>query len=124
MASCRRAGSTSAAGRYSSRTASMCCARPCNQSANARCCSFIRLFVVERARIQWPQQAVFQYLDLLLGLRQAFLADTRQFEAAPIGRQRLLKRQRPVLDRESVVEGKSVSVRVDIGGRRFFKKKK
>src|SRR3546814_16724102 len=27
-------------------------------------------------------------------------------------------------DRKSVVEGKSVSVRVDLGGRRFFKKKK
>src|SRR3546814_17878849 len=29
-----------------------------------------------------------------------------------------------LLDRKSVVEGKSVSVRVDIGGRRIFKKKK
>src|SRR3546814_12841261 len=28
------------------------------------------------------------------------------------------------LDRKSVVEGKSVSVRVDLGGRRFIKKKK
>src|SRR3546814_14269094 len=29
-----------------------------------------------------------------------------------------------VLDRKSVVSGKSVSVRVDLGGRRFIKKKK
>src|SRR3546814_11993780 len=29
----------------------------------------------------------------------------------------------PVGDRKSVVEGKSVSVRVDLGGRRFIKKK-
>src|SRR3546814_11658001 len=30
----------------------------------------------------------------------------------------------PVSDRKSVVEGKSVSVRVDLGGRRYIKKKK
>src|SRR3546814_12156413 len=30
----------------------------------------------------------------------------------------------PILDRKSVVEGKSVSVRVDLGGRRIIKKKK
>src|SRR3546814_14162937 len=30
----------------------------------------------------------------------------------------------PKLDRKSVVEGKSVSVRVDLGGRRIIKKKK
>src|SRR3546814_12084134 len=29
-----------------------------------------------------------------------------------------------VVDRKSVVEGKSVSVRVDLGGRRYIKKKK
>src|SRR3546814_16859286 len=29
----------------------------------------------------------------------------------------------PALERKSVVEGKSVSVRVDLGGRRIFKKK-
>src|SRR3546814_20748420 len=33
-------------------------------------------------------------------------------------------RDRPVRDRKSVVSGKSVSVRVDIGGRRILKKKK
>src|SRR3546814_13094296 len=32
--------------------------------------------------------------------------------------------QAPDLDRKSVVEGKSVSVRVDLGGRRIIKKKK
>src|SRR3546814_13393552 len=31
---------------------------------------------------------------------------------------------RPFIDRKSVVEGKSVSVRVDLGGRRYLKKKK
>src|SRR3546814_13996515 len=31
---------------------------------------------------------------------------------------------RPILDRKSVVSGKSVSVRVDLGGRRIIKKKK
>src|SRR3546814_20029476 len=31
---------------------------------------------------------------------------------------------RPALDRKSVVSGKSVSVRVDLGGRRIIKKKK
>src|SRR3546814_13679093 len=31
---------------------------------------------------------------------------------------------RPFVDRKSVVEGKSVSVRVDLGGRRIIKKKK
>src|SRR3546814_17791649 len=33
-------------------------------------------------------------------------------------------RQSPARDRKSVVEGKSVSVRVDLGGRRIIKKKK
>src|SRR3546814_11103493 len=33
-------------------------------------------------------------------------------------------RRQPVRDRKSVVEGKSVSVRVDLGGRRIIKKKK
>src|SRR3546814_15414661 len=31
--------------------------------------------------------------------------------------------RRPALDRKSVVKGKSVSVRVDLGGRRIIKKK-
>src|SRR3546814_11324576 len=31
--------------------------------------------------------------------------------------------EHPELDRKSVVEGKSVSVRVDLGGRRIYKKK-
>src|SRR3546814_14415767 len=34
------------------------------------------------------------------------------------------ERQQPVLDRKSVGSGKSVSVRVDLGGRRIIKKKK
>src|SRR3546814_20891044 len=36
----------------------------------------------------------------------------------------LLSATNSTLDRKSVVEGKSVSVSVDIGGRRLFKKKK
>src|SRR3546814_12032318 len=36
----------------------------------------------------------------------------------------LILRILPELDRKSVVSGKSVSVRVDLGGRRFIKKKK
>src|SRR3546814_11141557 len=35
-----------------------------------------------------------------------------------------LKKLKPARDRKSVVEGKSVSVRVDLGGRRLIKKKK
>src|SRR3546814_13288861 len=39
-------------------------------------------------------------------------------------RHRLGKRNEQPLDRKSVVQGKSVSVRVDLGGRRIIKKKK
>src|SRR3546814_4565466 len=39
------------------------------------------------------------------------------------GRPRLLEGDRPGGDRKSVVKGKSVSVRVDLGGRRIMKKK-
>src|SRR3546814_15993626 len=35
-----------------------------------------------------------------------------------------LQRRKPQRDRQSVVEGKSVSVSVDLGGRRYNKKKK
>src|SRR3546814_11184812 len=40
------------------------------------------------------------------------------------GRRRREASGAPHLDRKSVVEGKSVSVRVDLGGRRIIKKKK
>src|SRR3546814_17360947 len=50
----------------------------------------------------------------------------RRSEIAP-GEARAARRQRqriePMLDRQSVVSGKSVSVRVDLGGRRIIKKK-
>src|SRR3546814_15759952 len=42
-------------------------------------------------------------------------------EAASVGR---LLRRHGIADRKSVVEGKSVSVRVDLGGRRIIKNKK
>src|SRR3546814_15219556 len=43
--------------------------------------------------------------------------------AAPRRRGRRLRRGRRRTDRKSVVSGKSVSVRVDLGGRRIIKKK-
>src|SRR3546814_11284008 len=53
---------------------------------------------------------------------------TRRFplggERAAVGRPHCARRQRGTPDRKSVVEGKSVSVRVDLGGGRFIKKKK
>src|SRR3546814_12614132 len=39
-------------------------------------------------------------------------------------RTRSFSRHTPVIDRKSVVQGKSMSVRVDLGGRRSIKKKK
>src|SRR3546814_16003368 len=48
-----------------------------------------------------------------------------QDEAAQLAVVRIaLEGDRPVQDRKRVVEGKSVSVRVDLGGRRILKKKK
>src|SRR3546814_11949763 len=41
----------------------------------------------------------------------------------PADRTGVVHRPRPDPDRQSVVEGKSVSVRVDLGGRRIIKKK-
>src|SRR3546814_10952900 len=53
-----------------------------------------------------------------------FLAD-RTFAAQTLVQFRSLfvRSEQHPLDRKSVVEGKSVSVRVDLGGRRLFKKK-
>src|SRR3546814_14588453 len=53
------------------------------------------------------------------------------FHAPVIGRRggkgepvrRLIEQYRPSVDRQSVVEGKSGDVRVDLGGRRLLKKK-
>src|SRR3546814_20602069 len=46
-------------------------------------------------------------------------------DAAPLPRpHRTARRPGPRPDRKSVVQGKSVSVRVDLGGRRILKKKK
>src|SRR3546814_20126557 len=65
----------------------------------------------------------------------SFISTTRRFSFGictrpwPItctrvsGRQRGEHEQAPAVDRKSVVEGKSVSVRVDLGGRRVLKKK-
>src|SRR3546814_13312732 len=41
-----------------------------------------------------------------------------------LGTLQVERRQHPVADRKSVVSGKSVSVRVDLGGRRIIKKKR
>src|SRR3546814_17752408 len=53
----------------------------------------------------------------LVNLRQSLLSLLRQ--AADLELQ-----SKPVQDRKSVVEGKRVSVRVDLGGRRIIKKQK
>src|SRR3546814_15093452 len=59
-------------------------------------------------------------LDLELDLF-ALLAPTQDAREAA---QAFSERREPRLDRKSVVEGKSVSVGVDLGGRRIIKKKK
>src|SRR3546814_17679681 len=77
----------------------------------------------------WSSDVCSSDLDLLrdqlLGRRHA---DVERFGEAP-DRVRSLLAERRVrlvaadeLDRKSVVEGKSVSVRVDLGGRRIIKK--
>src|SRR3546814_13510055 len=54
-----------------------------------------------------------------LGLRQDELA-----AASGVGLRFIVELERGKTDRKSVVEGKSVSVRVDLGGRRIIKNKK
>src|SRR3546814_20999906 len=65
------------------------------------------------------QAAVADYDDNRPGWRRALLE-----EAACVCTQGLPVYAGMAPDRKSVVEGKSVSVRVDIGGRRIIKKKK
>src|SRR3546814_12890173 len=50
--------------------------------------------------------------------------DKRKLENAPLFASRRGERAGPITERKSVVEGKRVAVRVDIGGRRSIKKKK
>src|SRR3546814_11840226 len=75
-----------------------------------------------------PISRVFAVAPVRQGIRPIWLrkckrADERWFSQAsrPHKRATRLRRQ---ADRKSVVEGKSVSVRVDLGGRRIIKKKK
>src|SRR3546814_12709992 len=51
-------------------------------------------------------------------------AQKQQAAMAPTAVRKLTARTIAALDRKSVVSGKSVSVRVDLGGRRIIKKKK
>src|SRR3546814_15669704 len=54
-----------------------------------------------------------------------WLCEPVKMVTEPVGLKRTCAdSQRPTPDRKSVVEGKSVSVRVDLGGRRIIKKKK
>src|SRR3546814_16013217 len=61
-------------------------------------------------------------LDFGCGFQAAHVRDFDSPSRRSLGNQR--QRLRPSRDRKSVVSGKSVSVRVDLGGRRIIKKKK
>src|SRR3546814_16721887 len=108
---------------------SMCC---CSFSG---CCSFVFFFKQKTAyemRISdWSSDVCSSDLDGFAiaaalprdRLRRAFWAGIRilMFGHAV---SRAFSRIVQILDRKSVVWGKSVSVRVDLGGRRIIKKKK
>src|SRR3546814_12406970 len=79
-----------------------------------------------RRLANYPRHGVGRVLDRLIEghyMERAGTPRCRQTSRTP--NQAQPGRQQAVLiDRKSVVEGKSVSVRVDLGGRRSIKKKK
>src|SRR3546814_11144223 len=77
-----------------------------------------------------PSLTLHRALELAGAASPSLDAAAAELRAAEAGRQIAGLRPNPSLaidaekDRKSVVEGKSVSVRVDLGGRRIIKKKK